>query len=259
MKIKNASIILIFILLICLFTTTIYAADEVEVKLEPDKNTLEAGDEVIVKVSIANNNSQNEIYEIFGYLEYDTEIFELVLVEEMDEEQELIVQGLADEGIELDIISLKDNWLIGVMEDEEETEKNILYAVYLSETGGIEQGQTSIIGEIKFNVIDSAKAGTSSIKMYELAANEEISVSDISTSEIIIVNTKALDENEDNKQEQAKEEKEEETTKENSQKEANESQKELANTGTEDVIPYIFTAMLVVVISYVRWNKYKQI
>ena len=97
--------------------------------------------------------------------------------------------------------------------------------------------------------------------MSEMAANEEMLVSETITSDITISNNQSSQGNEDEEQEQTEEQEEE--TKENldkeKQQETNEAKQDLAYTGTEDIIPYIFIAMLGIVISYVRWKKYKDI
>ena len=96
MKIKKISILLIIVLLVCLFTKTIYAANEAQVLLETSKTTLSAGEELKIDVSIMNNDSENKITSLIGYLEFDADLFELANmdIDEMDEEQQKILEQL---------------------------------------------------------------------------------------------------------------------------------------------------------------------
>lgn len=264
MKIKKVLILLLIILLVSLFTKTTYAANEVEVLLKTSKTTLNVGDKVEIEVSIVNNSSENDIKSLVGYIEFDADVFELanIDIDELDEEQQMVLEQLMEEeGTILDILSFTNNWIIVGIEDEEDPEKYIIYATELSENGdaGVGQGQTSKIGEIKFNVLDSAKEGTSSIKMNEMAANEEMLVAETTTSEITILGGSSSGENESEEQEQTEEEEEEQTEEEQEQQEANEAKQDLVYTGAEDVIPYVFILIITMVISYVKWKKYKDI
>lgn len=267
MKIKRISILLLIILLVCLFTKTTYAANEVEVLLGASKTSLSAGEELKIDVSIINNSSEDDIKSLIGYIEFDTDVFELanIDIDELEEEQQMVLEQLMEEeGTILDILSFENNWIIVGIEDEEDSEKYIIYATELSENAdaGIGQGKTSKIGEIKFSVIDSAKSGTSSIKMNEMAANEEMLVAETTTSEITILGGSSSGENESEEQEQTEEEEEEQTEEEQEeqeQQETNEAKQDLVYTGAEDVIPYVFILIITMVISYVKWKKYKDI
>lgn len=173
MQKKKIIILIMMMLLICIFTKSTYASNEAEIKLTIDNTNLTTSDKAIVKMSVVNNSAEGEISAVLGYLNYDIEIFELQTLDsgEIDEKIEAELAELAEiENIYLDAVSIKNDWLLGVTEDDE-TEETIICALYLNENGGVAQGQTVEIGEFEFEIKDSITKATTNIETYNMVAS----------------------------------------------------------------------------------------
>lgn len=302
MQKKKIIILIMMILLICIFTKSTYANNEAEIKLTIDNTNLTTTDKAIVKMSVVNNSAEGKISAVLGYLNYDIEIFELQTLgsDEIDEKIEAELAELAEiENIYLDAVSIKNDWLLGVTEDDE-TEETIICALYLNENGGIAQGETIEIGEFEFEIEDSITRATTNIETYKMVAStaeENFELTNAHSPDITITGTTGTegdtsedevggeinedsqddfddsfgddfeegfgddfeDEYEEGLGEGSDEEKQPTTTQQPTKKDNTESNKPLAYTGAEDVIFYIIIASLIAIITYIRWKKYKQI
>ena len=129
MKIKKTVIFLILMLLFFTFANPTYASNEATIKVQQNNTNLKSGDELSLSISVSNNSIQEEIYLICGFLDYDDTTFELETIdaEELDDDIVQIIEELADsEGIMMEILSVKDKWIIGNIKNE----GNMLYIIY---------------------------------------------------------------------------------------------------------------------------------
>lgn len=246
MERKKVTILLIFILMFFTFIKPTYAANEVSISLKPKSATLKKGDETAITVSITNSGAEEEILDSTAELEFDGNVFEVVTldVEELEEDDQQLLEEYQDIIGLLDILCIKDKWLIGGYGD---SDAYLITIIYLEENGGIKEGETKEVGEIKFKVLDSANSGNTSIKLTEGEANGEITLAD-TTLPLSIVGSTSTTREEESGYEQIKNEEKSNKAKEN-----------LVYTGVEDVVPFIGVLIVIALISCVNYRKYKDI
>lgn len=79
MKTKKILVICLLIIAVLSKISCVYAADSYSVTISTDKQIYSEGQTVIVKVRLSNINSSNGIYGVTGTLDYKTDVFEEII------------------------------------------------------------------------------------------------------------------------------------------------------------------------------------
>ena len=270
MKIKKILAIIIFILSVCIFNTTSYAAEAVEVELEVDKKEVKAGEKISVTVSVKNNTYEESMYILAGGIEFDDKLLKPIAMEnpELTAEQQAMITMLTESAdLEFEILSVKDKWIIGIAESGELSGVKTIIIIYLDTTGSdaaVEVGETKEIGEIEFEALECEEAKSTVVKFYEMIVDEELEIGEASTQTIKVQPKESLleemddDDNDNNRQQLGSNNNNNNNNKDNKNNK-DKADKELAYTGVEDVIPYIMVLIIVAILSYIKCKKYKNI
>lgn len=187
MKNKKIIIITIFFSILILLSQITLASVKGEIILTPNKIDLKESDELEVKIEIKNTNIDAGIEDILAYIEYDESIFELVKIDANQKMGELNLNSEKQEIIkeysqEVDVLDLTNEYIVVGMDDEN---KYAITIIALDEIGIIEKNSTKNVGNIKFKAI-SNQTVTSKIKMFEISANGEEVIEDVSINQIKI-------------------------------------------------------------------------
>lgn len=274
MRRKLTILLLVFVLICSISIKTTYAANEASIDLKPNSTNLKQGDELTLKVSINNVAVEEGIVDALGYLKYDAEIFKMKVLTEDELEEKLVEQIdkiMQNETlVEIldyinEVLFIDEKWLIAEIEDEDE-DVCLVAIICLDENNGIRKGLTNEIGEIKFNVLNSANNGTTKIELTDIEITSEGSlVNDATTPNIIIEGTQSTPV-EDESAEEDLEEKEEENKEDNQyykeedvKEDSTQAKQDIVYAGTKEIIPAIFIILIISILSYVRLRKYKKI
>lgn len=271
--IKKIITILMFILMLIAFENVVYAANEALLTLTPAAESYKQGEQAILKVSLTNTGIEGGVSMVAGIFEYDNTVFELIPkdIAELTEEQQMIIELLAEELGFAEVLSVTDNYLLLV------TEGNLI-VMNIGEK--LEIGKTEEVGEIKFQILDSASNGNKTIKLTSATVEEEYKMQDVSTTisigqvssggtsyndpkdeekdENTETPTEADKDNSNGEEEEPKKENQD-TKKENEQKDKDEAKQDIVYTGVEDVIPFIAIILIIAIVSYIKYKKYKYI
>lgn len=187
MKNKKIIIITIFFSILILLSQITLASVKGQIILTPNKIDLKESDELEVKIEIKNTNIDAGIEDILAYIEYDESIFKLVKIDANQKMGELNLNSEKQEIIkeysqEVDVLDLTNEYIIVGMDDEN---KYAITIIALDEIGIIEKNSTKNVGNIKFKAI-SNQTVTSKIKMFEISANGEEVIEDVSINQIKI-------------------------------------------------------------------------
>ena len=187
MKNKKIIIITIFFSILILLSQITLASVKGEIILTPNKIDLKESDELEVKIEIKNTNIDAGIEDFLAYIEYDESIFELVKIDANQKMGELNLNSEKQEIIkeysqEVDVLDLTNEYIVVGMDDEN---KYAITIIALDEIGIIEKNSTKNVGNIKFKAI-SNQTVTSKIKMFEISANGEEVIEDVSINQIKI-------------------------------------------------------------------------
>lgn len=87
---KFLKILIIFIIAICFFVSFSYAAEDIcKISLTSDKTTLKAGDKVKMNISMSNIKTADGILALGGVLQYDSDVFDVLYVENQEIKDEI--------------------------------------------------------------------------------------------------------------------------------------------------------------------------
>lgn len=267
---KIVKLILLQFLIVFLMMSTVKAEElPCKISLSSSKTTLNPGDEITVSILMSNITVSDGIQYVNAILDYSTDVFEIVY-DESDLAEDKLAQ-FEDEGDEGNVAmvyvgendtTLSGNkWDVALLYDED-TESNGILA--FSEE---KQTQTQTIGKIKFKVKSDAPKIDTKISLEEVSVfsidddDDGMKVEDASVS--FTVNGKEVaaasqPANNVNNVENRAENKVENKVKENTNNQDT-SEKETPYTGIEDYFPVIAIVMLIAVISYFNYKKYKDI
>lgn len=262
---KTIKIILFFIICIIISTTFVRAEEEAcKITLSADKTILKPGDEVTVTLLMGNITKSTGIVQFLGALDYSNEIFDIVFQE--DEE----LKALLEEDCEI---------LYNGEYDEDVTEEdNPWYLIYLEQQGvsgicGVSmeepQLESQIVGKIKLKVKDNASETQAKISLLNTEAYDAENIDaesgyTISDSEIKLQvsgnvqqgtseqGTGTTNNNPVNSSPQNN------SNVKNNQTE-NKANQDVPYTGIEDYIPFILMTVIISVIAYINYRKYKDI
>ena len=266
---KTIKIVLLFIICIILATTYVKAEDEAcKITLSVDKTTVKPGDEVTITLLMENITKTTGIVELVGILDLPQDIFEIQTVEDQELATEI-------EGLGLDI-------LYSGQKDTDPSIQNPWYLLLDKETGiyGLmgstmadPQIESQIIGKIKLKVKESASNTTAKIALVDTEVSDAESLSGltqpypISNSEITLqinnVSSNPVEEPENPAANQTQEENRVQA--QNNMQTQNKVQSEnkatgsAPYTGVEDYIPFMFIGIIISLMAYINYKKYKDI
>ena len=238
---KIIETILLFIFCLILTTTSVKAESEAcKITLSADKTSLKPGEEVTITLLMEEITNSAGIYELQTMLDFPEDVFEVQTF--MDEQLggELVYNG----GNDTDS-SITNPWYLMI-------EENVLAGVSLNS-----QKQSQVVGRITLKVKNSAGSTTAKIKLsetlvsdenggeYEIADSNEISLQ-ISASSQVTGNQ--IGNEIDNK-----------IKPQNKVQTENKATGEAPYTGAEDYIPFVFIGIIISVMAYINYKKYKNI
>lgn len=283
---KTIKTILLFIICIMLSSTFVKAEDEAcKITLSADKTTLAPGDEVTINLLMEDITKPTGIIEFISLLNVPDDVFEIIY-----EDDDELKAELGEEGCEI---------LYNGEHDEDTSIKNPWYLMYIEEAGfggicgasiGDPQKESQIVGRIKLKVKDDATNTQATIKLSMTSVVDAENVdstegSTISDSEIKLqikgeskdkdepVNNVVQDNNTNNTSKDNTNTGKTNTNnniknntnsnankvKNTNKQTENKATQDVPYTGIEDWIPFIFLGMVISVIAYINYRKYKDI
>ena len=289
---KAIKIILLFIICVILPFTVVKAEDEAcKITLSADKTILKPGDEVTITLLMENVTKSSGIVEFMAGLDFSKDVFEVIFENDEEVKAELI-QELGIEGLEIlyngenDTDSSVNNpWYLIYAEPEG-------VAVIYGATIGDPQVESQIVGRIKLKVKDNATATQAKVtllatEVYDAEnidsetghtiTDSEIKLQVTGESENVTVNpgnantnTNANTNNNANTNTNTNINTNANTNKTNMNNtiankntsnvvNANKATQNVPYTGIEDWAPFIFIGIIISVIAYVNYRKYKDI
>ena len=264
---KAINIIVCFLVSLIILTTSVRAEDEAcKISVSADKTTLKPGDEVTITLLMSNVNKTSGISQLLSILEYSNNIFEIVPV--IDSE---LKSNLAD-------TEFKDCQILYSGEkDTDTTIKNPWYILYVENSGvkGIygattadPQIESQIIGKIKLKVKENVQSTKTTVGIVDTEVYDAETISNATSTENLtgykisdskielqingVTNTETTVNNSSITGSQSK-------TQNSQQQTENKAKKEVPYTGIEDIIPFIFIVLIIGVVSYIRYIKYKDL
>jgi hypothetical protein len=291
---KTIKIALFFIFCIILSTTCVKAeGDEYRVTLSPDKKTLQPGDEVTITILMENTAISNGIYSFVSNIEFSEDIFDIVTEEDLgDEEIKMLYDGTNDP----ELIDSGNPWGVIMMNDGE---NKLLYAQSIEETPvgqGTSQVVGRIKLKVKSNAMPTtgklnllSKTAFDNLEVLEDPTNLDsdagytIEDSEQDAVQLQIVsstgsgstgssgntgntgstgntgttgNTGSQTSKDDY---QTIGNKQNNTQKQNKVQTENKATGSAPYTGIEDYIPFIFIGIIISVMAYINYQKYKNI
>lgn len=274
---KRNIIIALLILFIALLITTVNAADEAcLISATADKTTLNPGDTVTIKLIMSNVKKTDGISQFIGVLDFSDDIFEIV--PDNDESLKADYQAYSNYDI---LYSGRQNeeeqnpWYTVYVKEEEQ--KGIFSSVdtaFSNNIQSVKPGDSKTVGEIKLKVKDSAK-GTTTIKITDMevydknsadtnnGSSEGDKISDAavtltinektSTSGTTTVGTQGTTQQQ-NQQSQAQG-----STIQKQNTTDNKAKNDVPYTGAKEEISAIVIVLLITVLAYIKYNKYKNV
>lgn len=274
---KIIKLIIYFLIFIVLFTTSVNAEEEAcKITLSSDKTTLSAGEEVTLTLFMSNVSKESGIANFISVLNLSDDIFEIVLIE--DEELSEALEGSEFEGCDI---------LYSGYNDTDTTIKNPWYLLYLetegskglyASTAADAQMEDQIVGKIKLKVKENVQATQTTISIvgtevfdleailnsettgdlvgYEIA-DSEIQLEIKGTSKDGASSVNNATQNNTNKSNNTKNNINK--TINNQNQVENKSKQDVPYTGIEDYIPFLFIIIIISVITYINYRKYKDI
>ena len=270
---KTLKIILYFLVFIILLTNSANAEDVAcKISLSANKTTLNAGDELIITLSMSNVSKENGISDFVSVLEFSDDIFELVFEE--DEELSAALENtefkdckILYSGDKDTDTTIKNPWYLLCLEDEEGGK-----AIYGS-TSADPQISNQVVGKIRLKVKGNAETTKATISITDTEVFDPEAISKYETTGNLIGY-----EIEDSKIElQIKGKSNNGGLPVNNSIQNNAIQKNNINidvnthvenkanqnvpyTGIEDyIIPFIFIVVIIAVLAYINYRKYKEI
>ncbi len=248
-----------------------FAAEELSMKIEPNKSSAKSGDTIELTIS-AMNSSSSDIMGLGGAFEFNDSIFELetldydTAIEEADSIMATILKEMktAIEGKECKLLSVENDWCLTLVE-----ESGVYALAALSVSNPLKQDTDyTEIGTIKLKVKSTAGSATEKFELSTIEAtagndsSSSIKAADVS-SKSITINGGGDEEFEDIPSLDPEEDEEEEettsVTNQSNTQDPQEANTEAPDTGVEDVIPFIVIAAIIGFIGYVKYNKYQGI
>lgn len=282
---KTIKIILLFIICIMLSSTFVKAEDEAcKITLSADKTTLAPGDEVTINLLMEDITKPTGIIEFISILNVPDDVFEIIY-----EDDEELKAELGEEGCEI---------LYNGEHDEDASIKNPWYLMYIEESGfggvcgatiGDPQKESQIVGRIKLKVKDDATNTQATVKlsMTSVVDAENIDSTEGSTISDSEIKLQIAGESKDKEEDTNNEVQNNNTNKDNTstntgktntnnniknntnsktnkvtnanKQTENKATQDVPYTGIEDWIPFIFLGMVISVIAYINYRKYKDI
>ena len=272
--------IIYFLIFIVLFTTSVKAEEEAcKITLSADKTTLSSGEEVTLTLFMSNVSKESGIANFISVLNLSDDIFEIVLVE--DEELSEALEGSEFEGCDI---------LYSGYNDTDTTIKNPWYLLYLetegskglyASTAADAQMEDQIVGKIKLKVKEDVQATQTTISIvgtevfdleailnaettgdlvgYEIADSEiELKINAASKDGSSPVNNTTQNNTNNTNQNNNTKNNINKTINNQTQVE-NKSKQDVPYTGIEDYIPFLFIIIIISVIAYINYRKYRDI
>ena len=276
MKKKTISIMLMMIVCIAMLTTVVRAEEPAcRIDLTPSKNELKEGDILELSINMLDIKETRGIAGILAALEYDKEIFELQYIEDNDIRETIKNTEFKDAKI-----------LYSGKEFIDNTEKGAWYVLSIKDGiyGNViadPQKKDVEIATIKFKVKSGIKEGTTSISIVEpeVFSPEDIStnngakgkkIATARTSVKIVSNSGEQTQNNNvttnnNNNNNVNTNINTNTTTNNNSSTNTNSQsnkqpnKNIPYTGAQDFIPFIVLVSVIGIVSYIKYNNYKDI
>lgn len=281
---KFTKIFLYFIICMIFLTTYVQAEDKAcKISLSANKATLNPGDEVTITLTMSDITKTSGILNFISVLNFSNDIFEIVFEEDKELSEALV--GTDFEGCEILYSGEKDN---------DATIKNPWYVLYLEDgdskgiyasTSADPQIENQIIGRIKLKVKENVKSTKATVSLLETEVFDSETISnagstgdllgyEIADSEIALQingasgteapssgnntqNNVNIQGNVTNNVNNNKNTVNKSTNKQTQS--ANKANQNVPYTGIEDYIPFMFIAIIVAVMAYINYRKYKDI
>lgn len=269
-------IFLYFIICIIFLTTYVQAEDQAcKISLSANKATLNPGDEVTITLTMSDITKTSGILNLISVLNFSNDIFEIVFEEDEDLSNALVDTDF--EGCKI---------LYSGDKDSDSTIKNPWYVLYLEEgeskaiyasTGADPQIESQIIGKVKLKVKENVKSTKTTVLLSatevfdaEAILNAETTGEfqgyEISDSEITLqINgvsggtTPVLENDTQNNLVNNNNTIKQNSTVNNQTQSANKVNQAVPYTGIEDYVPFVFIIIIVAVMAYINYRKYKDI
>ena len=283
---KTIKIALFFAFCIILLATCVKAeGNEYKITLSADKKTLKPGDEVTITILMENTAISNGIYSFVSNIEFSEDVFDIVTEEDLgDEEIKMLYDGTNDP----ELIDSGNPWGVIMMNDGE---NKLLYAQSIGETP-VKQGASQVIGRIKLKVKSNAMPTTGKLNLLSKTVFDNLEVLEDPTNLDSDAGYTITDSEQDAVQLQivsstgntgnigntgntgnigntvnqtSKDDYQTIVNKQNNVQTQNKVQTENKATGSapytgiEDYIPFIFIGIIISVMAYINYQKYKNI
>lgn len=236
---KIIETILLFIFCLILTTTSVKAESEAcKITLSADKTSLKPGEEVTITLLMEEITNSAGIYELQTMLDFPEDVFEVQTF--MDEQlgEELVYNGGEDTDS-----SITNPWYLMI-------EENVLVGATLNS-----QKQSQVVGRITLKVKEDAGSTIAKVKLAEtLVFDENGEEYQIADSNEISLQITAPSQTTTNQNQTANK-----IQPQNKVQTENKATGEAPYTGVEDYIPFIFIGIIICVMAYINYKKYKNI
>lgn len=267
---KFIQIILCFIINLLLFTTYVNAeSDACKLTLSADKTTLKPGDVVTITLKISDITKSSGIAQIISKLDYSEDIFEPIKVTDKDLEETLAETELKDatllySGLANSDSSIKNPWYFL------QVKKNGNKGFYAS-TAADPQIETQVLGKMKLKVKNNASTTTTKVALKEIEAYDAQGISNPENAQTFPVKDSSIElkissssneptnSNNNTSRNNTSKNNTNTTTNNNANISNNTANTNVPHTGVENFAPIIIIAIIISIISYFAYEKYKNV
>lgn len=273
---KTIKTILFFILCIVLFTTCVNAEDEAcKITLSANKTTLKPGDEVTITLLMEDIAKSSGIVEFISALDFSEDVFDIIF-----EEDEELKADLGEENCEI---------LYNGENDTDSSIKNPWYLIYIEQdgvvgiygaTGADPQVESQIVGKIKLRVKENVTTTGTTLSLLKTEvfdaenldaqtgytiADSEIKLQITGTSQSVTnpttnTNTNSNTNNNRNSNSNSNTNSNgNSNTNRNKTQTENKANKDVPYAGIEDYAPFIILGIIISIMAYINYKKYKDI